>query len=91
MKRNFQTFLLAIFVFTIIQSCGPYSKLYRSDNTDRNYNGILSDSTYNTLKLFLVKTTSKKLYDILLIKYDYNNETCWDLLDQKDDDYILVL
>lgn len=89
MKRNFHTFLLAIFVLTIIHSCGPYSKLYRSDNTDRNYNRILSDSTYNTLKLFLVKTTSKKLNDTLLIKYDYNNETCWDLLDQKVDDYIL--
>jgi hypothetical protein len=37
----------------------------------------------------LTNTTNSKLKDTIIIKYDYNNETCWEILDQREDDYIM--
>jgi hypothetical protein len=39
--------------------------------------------------LFLNTVTNTSLKDTIIIKYDFNNETCWDLLDQKDDNHIM--
>jgi hypothetical protein len=49
----------------------------------------LSDSTFTALKQYLTITTSSILKDKIIIKYDYNNETCWNILDQSKDDHIM--
>ena len=78
------TFLLIFFL-----SCSPNSVLYRCDNPNRAYNGFLYDSTIKELKIFLTKKSSIQLKDTIIIKYDYNYETCWDRLDLCEEDYIL--
>ena len=76
-------------MLTITESCSTAAKLYAYDAVDRTYTGQLDDSVYNAVKQYLVNTTSQTLKDTILIKYDYNNETCWDNLDQKEDDHIM--
>ena len=83
---SFCIFLIVILIFT--ESCNS-SRLYRLDDKNRISHGQLSESTFNALKQFLTTTTNATLKDTIIIKYDYNNETCWDILDQKDDNYIM--
>ena len=49
----------------------------------------LSSTEYNFLKNELKKYTfDNQLQDTIIIKYDYNNETCWNKLDLESKDYI---
>ncbi len=89
MKRYFLYYLSLIVILSFIASCNATSKLYRIDEKNRIYKGQLSESTFNTLSQFLTTTTNSKLKDSIIIKYNYNNETCWDILDTKDDAYIM--
>ena len=91
MKGQFFYFIVFMSTLTIIESCDTTSQLYRYDDINRKYSGQLSDSSYNALKHFLTTSTNSILKDTIIIKYDYNHETCWDLLDQKNDDYIMGL
>ena len=59
------------------------------DDKNKTYTGQLSDSSFIILRQILTSTATSKLKDTIIIKYDYNNETCWDILDQKEDDYIM--
>lgn len=72
-----------------MSNCSSISKLYRFDDDERTYIGKLNDSSFTKLKQFLKNSTDSKLKDTIIIKYDYNNESCWNLLDQKDKDYIM--
>ena len=87
--RSFFQYCLFFTILMIIISCDSTSQLYSYDNKNRNYTGQLSESDYTALKQILTNTASSKLKDTILIKYDYNNETCWNTLDQSDDDYIM--
>jgi hypothetical protein len=89
MKTISPYFLLYISIFTITVSCGSTSQLYRYDDKNKNYPRQLSDSTFIALKQILTHATTSKLKDTILIKYDYNNETCWNILDQTNDEYIM--
>lgn len=88
MKGNKTTISASIFVLIILFGCGSTAQLYRSDDKNQIYTGKLSDTVYTSLKQFLQASTSSKIKDTIIIKYDYNNETCWDILDQSDDDYV---
>ena len=87
MKRIFSYTILIIGVFLFTESCNS-SRLYRLDNKDRSYHGELSDPTFINLKQLLTKYSNTPIKDTIIIKYDFNNETCWDILDQKEDNYI---
>jgi hypothetical protein len=76
---------------TITISCGTSSQLYRRDDKNKIYTGQLSESNFTSLKQYLTFTTNSKLKDTIIIKYDYNNETCWNVLDQSEDDYIISI
>lgn len=89
MKQYFLYCITFIVILTIAESCGTTSQLYRHVDKNSNYNGQLNDTTFKALKQFLTTTTNAKLKDTIIIKYDYNNETCWNLLDQKSDDHIM--
>ncbi|MEO5945938.1 MAG: hypothetical protein ABIP79_03920 [Chitinophagaceae bacterium] len=88
MRINKITILTSIVILIITIGCSSSSQLYRSDDKDKIYSGKLSDSTFISLKQFLATSTNSQLKDTIIIKYDYNNETCWDLLDKKEDNYI---
>lgn len=89
MKLTITHFLSIIIGLTILSSCTHSTKLYKNDNKEKTYTGKLEDSTYNSLKQFLTSSTNQLLKDTLIIKYDYNNETCWGLLDKKEDEYVM--
>ncbi|WP_179334125.1 hypothetical protein [Winogradskyella costae] len=89
MKKYFLHFVLLIMILTITLNCVSTSKLYRFENEERNYAGQLNDSDFFQLKQFLTNSIASKLKDTIIIKYDYNNETCWNLLDNKNKDYIM--
>lgn len=85
--KKYLNFFMLIVVFSAVISCASSSKLYSDKNEDRIYSGKLNDSTYTNLKQFL--RNYSKLKDTLIIKYDYNYESCWSLLDQRDDATIM--
>lgn len=89
MKRHIFYFISLISVMTIFESCDTTSKLYRFDDKNKTYTGQLSDSTFTVLKQFLTVKTNSKLKDTIIIKYDYNNETCWNILDQSEEAHIM--
>lgn len=89
MKQYFLYFIALIIILTIAESCGTTSQFYGYGDKNSNYNGQLNDTTFNAVKQFLTATTSAKLKDTIIIKYDYNNETCWNMLDQRSDDQIM--
>jgi hypothetical protein len=89
MKRHFLYFISFITILIIAESCGTTSQLYRYDDKNKTYIGQLSDSTFAVLKKYLTITANSKLKDTIIIKYDYNNETCWTILDQSEDDHIM--
>ncbi|MCX6264426.1 MAG: hypothetical protein NTZ47_07755 [Bacteroidetes bacterium] len=89
MKKRFLYLISLITIFVNTQSCNSSSKLYRKDDKHRSYNGKLSDVSYSSLYQYLTNTTNAKIKDTIIIKYDYNNETCWDLLDEDQDDKIM--
>jgi hypothetical protein len=78
-----------ITLFTMAESCSTPAKMYYHSDINKTYAGQLNDSVYNAVKKYLVNTTSQNLKDTILIKYDYNNETCWDMLDQREDEHIM--
>jgi hypothetical protein len=82
---------IAIIVITsiMIVSCAEQKHGQRSLDKKRASVGLLSSSDFALLKQFLNSATSAGITDTIIIKYDYNNETCWNALDQKDNDYIL--
>jgi len=91
MKRHFICFM-ALFVFmTMAESCTTTSKLYRFDDPNKFAVGQLTDSTFTALRKYLTNSTNAPLKDTIIIKYDYNHETCWNLLDQSEDDHIMSL
>ena len=75
---------IAILITTLF-SCAPNAKLYRSDNKKHIYTGQLSSTDYTSLKQLLASNSKTALQDTLIIRYDYNYETCWNTLDQQDD------
>ncbi|HMJ47726.1 MAG TPA: hypothetical protein VK498_10360 [Ferruginibacter sp.] len=77
-----------LIVFSINVSCNNTARIYRWDDKKRYLVGNLTEPGYNALKQVLLTYSKSELKDTLIIKYDYNRETCWDLLDQHGDDYI---
>ena len=89
MKRYSFIFLTLIIILSFAESCSTTSRLYRTDDKNQTYAGKLSDSNFAILKQYLTYTTKLQLEDTIIIRYDYNNETCWNILDQREDDYIM--
>ena len=88
MTRMLKNFSITIYCLTLLISCGSTAKLYRPESTNRIYSGRLDDASNTTLRQFLASRTPSSLKDTIIIKYDYNNKSCWELLDEKDDNYI---
>jgi hypothetical protein len=80
--------VVTIYCLIILTGCSSGAKLYLSDNSEKIYSGTLSDSTNITLRKFLTTRSGSSPKDTIIIKYDYDNESCWDRLDQQDTKYI---
>ena len=87
MEKTINNSLIFLLLLILNISCGSSPKLYRLDNENRVSSGKISDSVFIELKQFLASTNST-VKDTIFIKYDYNYETCWNRLDEQNDDYI---
>ena len=76
-------------VLTIFQFCSVNSKLNSQKDNNKIRTGQLNDSTFLAVKKYLTRGTATILKDTIIIKYDYNYESCWDILDQSEADHIM--
>jgi hypothetical protein len=83
MKIFFFCFIALISIFTSAESFGSASQLNRYDDKSKIYSGKLGDSAYAALNQYLTTALNSKPKDSIIIKYDYNNDTCWNILDKK--------
>ncbi|SJZ31923.1 hypothetical protein [Sediminibacterium ginsengisoli] len=88
MLKNIKNFLTCFSGILLLSACASSAPLYSYDSKNRIFSDSLSQETYNTLLSFLARYSTTGLKDTLIIKYDYNNESCWNTLDQMSDDYI---
>ena len=74
-----------LFIFSLISflGCAPHGPLYRFDDDKRISVYQLEDSSFSAVKKYLSQFSNKAIQDSIIIKYDYNNETCWSVLDEK--------
>lgn len=88
MKKSLLNVISFTIIFSIAASCGTSSQIYSYGNKNKTYTGQLGDSIFLSLKKYLTINANSKLKDTIIIKYDYNNETCWNNLDQSEDENI---
>ena len=83
-------FLVITIALLLGQSCRTTSSVfYPYDDKNRTVNGELNDSMFSVLKKYLQDYSQFNIKDTIIIKYDFNNETCWSRLDEKDDEHIM--
>ena len=80
--------IIIIFAVILFISCSSTARLYTPEDRNRVYSGTLDHNTNLSLRQLLARQAASDLKDTIIIKYDYNNEGCWDLLDQKEDNYV---
>lgn len=89
LQKYFRNLILIACILMLNQSCGTTSQLYRCNGINKMYTGQLTNFGFEGLQQYLTQITKSTLKDTIIIKYDYNHESCWDMLDQKDDTYIM--
>jgi len=62
--------------------CHPNTKLYRYNDNKRISIFKLNQTSLSAVKKYLSNFSQKPIQDTIIIKYDYNNETCWNTLDK---------
>lgn len=77
--------LLFLFFVALIYSCSP--KLYVDEN-NRYDAGSLSEKQLDSLHLFLKQNDRVELKDTIIIKYDFNNDGCWDDLRDQNTEFL---
>ena len=64
-----------LFLFTFF-----FQNAFIAQNFDGQKKGILTPDQFSSLKEFLI-SKNLKIKDTIFIKYDFNKESCWNLLD----------
>ncbi len=88
MKIRFTHIAILIALQSIFVGCGSTGRLYNQEDEKRVSSGKLDDSTYNSLRQLLSTSGGQALNDTIIIKYDYQGDDCWNLLDQREATYI---
>ncbi len=83
---NFRSalFIWSLAICSMITSCTT-SKLYLTNNKQ---SGILTEAKADSIRHYLDKILGEQIQDTVLIKYEFDNETCWNVLDGQSDQYI---
>ncbi|WP_412467741.1 hypothetical protein [Pedobacter sp. KLB.chiD] len=83
-RINLQGFAL-FFLSALIYACSP--KLYVDENK-RYQAGTLSDTQIDSLHTFLKQNERLTLKDTVIIKYDFNNDPCWNALSYQNAEFL---
>lgn len=87
MTKQVLQLLLFIFFLTVIAGFNTTSSV-ATTNKQRISAGQLTDADVRFVKAFLQSFSKTTLNDTLLIKYDFNKDACWNMLDKSKDEYI---
>ena len=81
-------FMISFFIFLLyaLVGCTVSNKIYKEN--ERVVTGKFSEAQAMAIRTFLINDTKVDLTDTIIIKYDYNNDQCWTMLDNNDDAYI---
>lgn len=85
MKNIFYKSILGFLFLASITACSPPAKLYPAN--EKIYAGRFPDAEFNALKGILSQSF-KQIKDTLIIRYDYNHESCWNRLDMETNEHI---
>ena len=83
---NFRSalFIWSLATCSIITSCTT-SKLYLTNNKQ---SGIFKEAKADSIRHYLAQISGEQIQDTVFIKYEFDNETCWNVLDGQSDQYI---
>ena len=85
MKTTNLLVLATFFTLIFMYSCSP--KLY-VDEDKRYQAGSLTDAQLDSLHLFLKENQRTALKDTIIIKYDFNNDVCWNDLNGQNAEFL---
>jgi hypothetical protein len=86
--RLFKSVVIFVFISAVVGCKPPANPPSELDNI--YYTGELSDTVYMELKEYLTSTTQQQLRDTIIIKYEYNKETCWTYSDIEYEDKYFI-
>ena len=75
-------------LLVVLAGCGANRRIYSNKDDGRVSHSVLTDSTYNTIRQYCLSFSSNKINDTLIIKYDFNHESCWSTLDESEESHI---
>jgi hypothetical protein len=81
--------LLILVVFTTFLSCKAKAPIATTFDKTRILSGELTETDFSQLKQYIQTFSNTLVKDTIIIKYDFNNETCWNLLDGNTNNYIM--
>jgi len=82
---NFKLNITILFMAILILISCAESKLYTNNDTN---SGPFILSNADSIRNYLSLISGEKMKDTIIVKYDFNYETCWSLLDEQSDKYI---
>jgi hypothetical protein len=82
---GFKCLLILSAISICFLCCGQYRRLYRAGDKGRYQTGKLEKPVFDSLKQYLFSITGKPVNDTIIIKFDFNHETCWSLSDSRTD------
>ena len=80
--------VFVLFLLIFVLSCTPTSKVYRTGDKEKYLVGDLTEIGYNKVKQISTLLSKTTLSDTLIIRYDYNYDSCWTVLDFQSDEYV---
>jgi len=84
MKIKIITTLAFLTICMIIFSCAEL-KLY---GTNKEQSGVYELAKVDSIRNYLFNASGSVVKDTIIIKYDFNNDDCWNMLDQQSNEYI---
>jgi len=81
---KFKNSVVLILIAVTVMACTE-ARLYRDG---KDHKGTYPFAKVEALRKYLSEASGQTIKDTIIIKYDFNNETCWNLLDEKSDEYI---
>ncbi len=80
--------LFILLVINTLLGCKSSFHSYKEEEGKRYAVENLSEEEFASVKQYLKKYSAGPLKDTIVIKYDFNNDHCWQMLDTKNDEYI---
>lgn len=80
-KFTIPKIIVLIFLSVLFYACGTNRNLYSKPEQGKIIHGILNDSIYLSVRNYCQSHSPTSLKDTIIIKYDFNHESCWNTLD----------